>query len=78
MNWNWWQRIRFAARYRSIRPVVVDPSDNKKILVYKNGEISQLRRFCPHEGADLSKHYVVQGAHLRCGWHGCRFSLDRQ
>jgi len=67
------QRLQFALKYRTLHKIV--RLSKRDIAVYgSEGEYS-MPRFCPHQGADLSKGWI-KGDHLICHWHGCRYRLS--
>jgi len=67
-------RILFAVKHKTFRKVTLSPLDSSKILVYHKGEVVNLKRRCPHQGAPLEKGFLKNGV-LICPWHGCQFKI---
>lgn len=70
----WFRRIFFALRYRTLRLVILHPSDAKKILVCSGDGVGEYPRRCPHQGAPMED-AVLRGDTLICPWHGCYYDL---
>ena len=45
---------------------------SSRIQVEIDGELCELSRYCPHQGADLAQGFVKDGK-LRCPWHNLPF-----
>ena len=71
---NLWTRLCFVLRYRTLKKIIPSVKDASQILVCHQGQIVQLKRRCPHQGALLENGYL-KGSDLICPWHGCRFKL---
>ena len=67
------QRLRFALKHRSLRRIV--RFNTQDIAVCGSQGERRVPRFCPHQGADLSKAWIKED-HLICHWHGCRYRLS--
>ena len=52
----------------------VGPGDVE--VTYRNGEVRRFRRYCPHQGADLSLGYLDDQDRLRCPWHNLPYEKD--
>ncbi len=70
-------RVQFILKYRTLKRIVVEPSDSQSILVYHKGYVKKLKRRCPHQGAPLETGYFQEDA-LVCPWHGCHFPLSAE
>ena len=51
-------------------------SPGEKFLLALDKEKYECRKYCPHQGADLSQARIVNGRYLVCPRHGWRFDLD--
>lgn len=68
------KRILFALRHRTLKPVIVDPENQGRVIAFhESGDVSFPRR-CPHQGASLENGKVEKGR-LICPWHGCFYDL---
>lgn len=47
-----------------------------KFLLALNHEKYECRKYCPHQGADLSKARIIKGRYIVCPRHGWKFDLD--
>ena len=46
-------RIGFALKYKTLKPCVIQPGKDDKILVFHNDNQLVMSRRCPHQGAGL-------------------------
>ena len=67
-------RIFFALKYRTLKRIFACKDSSAPLVVFHKGKEVKIRRRCPHQGGPLEKGYI-QGDHLVCPWHGCRFLL---
>ena len=70
-------RLGFMLKYRTFKKVIPSPKDDSQILICHAGQVIQMERQCPHQGAPLETGYF-EGAHLICPWHGCRFKISNK
>jgi nitrite reductase/ring-hydroxylating ferredoxin subunit len=73
---NFFQNLGFHWRHATFKNVVVDPQNEKLILIAHRGQILKKNRFCPHQGAPMEKYSWIEKEELVCAWHGCRFKLN--
>lgn len=52
--------------------------DQTRALFEVNGRRYSINRFCPHQGADLTKGWVEQGRYLVCPRHRWQFDLQQE
>lgn len=43
--------------------------DKTTLIISTDEGEYEVSRFCPHEGADLSKGYIDENEMIRCPWH---------
>lgn len=70
-------RIKFALAYKTLKTIALNSKKDRKILVYHQGKVEELSRYCPHQGALMENGLIKDGA-LICPWHGCRISLEKK
>lgn len=70
---NWLGRVSFAVRYRTLSRIARDAGD--QVVACGDAGAMRLPRYCPHQGADLSKAWVKDN-HVVCHWHGCKYDLS--
>lgn len=67
----WLSRLRFSWTHKTFNRLAVSPRDSSHLLIWDRDGVKRVRRFCPHEGADLLKHHLWRKENLLCSWHGC-------